>query len=541
MIIQKKESIIIYKADKPFSLMSEPMNDRLNFVYHNFLNNILCIYGDQMHNGSIPVFWTKNIPGTTKRDPHEASTLRELIPNQTYYLILINENKVPIEIPKYVTSQEFLYDNTKIKNCDRANYCYGEPVVGSDTHRSVILTQASGYSYNIDIPIYNLYPNTSYNFSISANYSNWPAKLSVSSGVIERTNTNNIGYTSGIIRSVFSYLPDELNLSNSIPYSPISINDISYTKNIFSILNLSVLSDNHLLIKDTINIKCEDCLPIGQAIDSPKIVLSSKKNTKENIVSLSGVNNLSTSIFVSYDKLDPSKTYELEFTSLGSNWPSFIGPKNISLQPQKVYSSSGATYASGSVEAVFRFSPISHPSDGWSNLSYDLDNSYNEKFITQNIYTVLEARLKDNNTFYADSLIIRGIDNVPPTSHCVDELVIKFNDTNLLYPKLTSTARPGSELTIDKSCCSKDQILNVSISGACCGDPYNYYFSSSDPLVSIVPISGVTSFGNGSGRVSCVYNLNGSPGTSIDIRLQDPKNNQFATDSIIVRCKDALI
>lgn len=541
MIIQKKESIFVYKADKVFNLMVEPLNNRLNFVYHNFLNNVLCIYGDQKRNGSIPIFWTKNISGTTRRDPHEASTLRELIPNHTYYVLLVNENKIPIEIPKHITSQEFLHDDTKINGCEIIDYCAGEPVIGSDEHRGVVLTQASGYSYNINIPITNLYPNTPYRFAVTTNYSNYPAKLSTSSGTIERTTTNNIGYTSGVIRSVFSYLPGESDLSNSIPYSLIDTNDPFYAKNIFSVLNLSVFSeDNNLLIKDTINIKCNDCLPTKKLADSPKLVLSNKEDTKTNIVSLSGLNNLSTSIFTSYDKLDPSRTYEIEFNSLGSNWPCFIGPKNITVQPQKLYNVSGVTYASGSVESVFRFSPVSNPSEDWSNLAYDLDSCHKEKFITQNIYNVLEAKLKDGNIFYSDSLIIRGIDNISPETYCVDKLVMKFDSTSLLYPNLTSTSRPGSELTIDKSCCSRDQVLNVSISGACCGNIYNYYFSSSDPLVSIAPISGVASFGDESGRISCVYNLNGRPGASIAIKLQD-SNNQFATDSVIIRCKDALV
>jgi hypothetical protein len=541
MIIQKKQSIIAYKADRSFNLMREPLNDRLNFVYHNFLNNVLCIYGDQKKNGSIPVFWTKNIVGSTNRSPHESSTLTELSPNQTYYILLINENKIPIEIPEHITSKEFLQTESIESNCELTDYCDGQPVIGSTSHRNIVLTQASGYSYNIDIPITNLYPNTSYDFSITSNYSNWPAQLSTTLGSIERASlTNNIGYTSGVLRSVFSYIPSGSSLSNSIPYSGIDTNDVFYTKNIFSILNLSIYSDNKLLIKDTINIKCYDCLPIDK-IDNPTITLSQKEGIKTNVVQLSGINNLSTSVFATYDKLDSTKTYELEFDSLGSNWPCFIGPKNIFVKPQKLYSVSGITYGSGSVEAIFRFSPISNPSGSWSNLPYNLDSFYNEEFIKQNLYNNLQVKLKDVDNIYSDSLMIRGIDNISPETQCVDKLVIKFDNSNLSYPVLTTINRPGSEFTLDKTCCSKDQILNISINGACCGSNYNYYFSSSNPSVSIAPSSGVVAFGDGSGRVSCVYNLNGVPGATIRFKLQDSKNNQFATDDIIVRCKDALV
>jgi hypothetical protein len=293
-----------------------------------------------------------------------------------------------------------------------------------------------------------------------------------------------------------------------------------------------------LLFSDQMDIRCNGCLP-NKNREKPIFKLSNEKG------SFSDVNEIlctgTKSIFINYSGLDPSKVYSFGFFSVASNWPAKISPKTQEIKPEILYvdSESNMVYGSGSIETYFKFSPVYNPFGSWPNLQYNLESFYKEKFIENNIYNILSLSIDESSeNIYKDSIIVRG--NIKSENEdCIDSLYVKFDDTNNIYPSggLTENNRPGSEINLsNKLCCNQDQILTATISGACCGKEYNYRLYNSNPLVSITPLSGTIAFGDGTGKIAAIYNLNNRPGTTVRLVISDPVNNVYAVDNIILRC-----
>jgi hypothetical protein len=304
-------------------------------------------------------------------------------------------------------------------------------------------------------------------------------------------------------------------------------------------MNCNISSNNCDAITDIINIKCNDCLPnfyrdcATISLDSGNIILSGKGNT-------------STKLNIVYDKLDPSKNYSLSFESLGSNWPCRVDPPFAIIKPDNLYndSNSNIVYGSGSIEASISFIPRLYAAS-WSNLDYSLDSFLvGNEFNSNDLYCILKASLSNASNgkcpVSSQSNIIECRDCLPHIPNCIENVVLQFHNSSLEYPTLSSLVRPGAEFSVDMDCCDNDHVLTVDISGACCGDEYAYTFSSSNSLVDISPASGNIAFGNGTGRISAVYNLNNRPGSSIKFRLIHKETDLKAMDHVLVRCPDKI-
>lgn len=545
MIIYSKNTIFKYDGETSFNLFNPPKNLKDRSDYYKFINNVLYIYGPTKFDETIPVFFTKVIPSTTQREPDTNSTLQSLDPEKTYYVVLLSEENLPLNIPKNISSEEFLnsdHCNNKIE-CDQSISCYGNPIIADKSYKNIELNDK--YIYDINLEINNLYPSQTYFYEIKPVYSNWPAKLSSFSGYIQgHDHINQSGFTNGIIKSLFSYYPSGDNYANSIPYdSNIDIDSNFYYKNIFSILDISLYSENmDLLLNDTINIKCNGCLPNTNR-KQPKFKLSNIPGSFEDLneVSCSG----SMPIYINYSGLDPSKTYTYGLFSAGGNWPCKIVPKTQTIRPESIYedSESKMIYGTGVIETNFSVSPVYNPFDSWTNLQYILEPFYDEKFIDKNIYTILSLSVNESsNNIYRDSILIKS--NIESKNEdCIDSLYVKFDNTDNIYPSggLTENNRPGSEINLsDSLCCNKDQILMATVSGACCGKIYDYRFYNSNNLVSITPLSGTISFGNGIGKIGAVYNLNNRPGTTVRLVVSDSTTKVYAVDNIILRCPNKI-
>ncbi len=546
MIIYSKTAIFKYDGETSFDLFNSPQDSKGKSEYNKFINSILYVYGQTKFDGTIPVFFTKIIPSTTQREPDRGSTLSSLDPNKTYYIVLISEENLPLTIPKNIDSEEFLNNHDCHRHdheCNLSYSCYGKPNTIDKSYQNIELSNE--YTYDINLQIDNIYPSKTYFYEIIPVYSNWPAKLSSLSGYLQGSNTTNpSGFTSGIIKSLFSYYPSGDNYLNSIPYdSNIDTNSNFYYKNIFTVLNISLYSeDMNLLFNDQINIKCNECLP-NTTRKTPIFKLS---NILGSFASVSGVYCSGTMpIYINYSGLDPSKTYTYGFFSAGSNWPCKILPKSQTIRPKSMYedNESQMIYGTGVIETNFSMSTVYNPFDSWPNLQYNLEPFYTEKFIDQNIYTILTLSVNESsNNIYRESIVIQG--NIESRNEdCIDSLYIKFDNTDNIYPSggLTENNRPGSEINLsDTLCCNKDQILMATVSGACCGKQYNYRFYNSNSLVSITPLSGTISFGNGVGKIGAVYNLNNRPGTTVRLVVSDPTTNIYAVDNIILRCPNKI-
>ena len=548
MTIYFQNSIFKYGGETSFSLINPPKNIQKISDYYKFINNVSHIYGSTKSDGTIPVFYTKIVPTTTQRQPDPNSTLTSLDPDETYYIVLISKENIPLNIPYNITSEEFLL--SKDQNCNSTPVChndiscYNKPDIVSKDYRDILLTNE--YTYDIDLTVTSLSPSQKYLYEIQPVYSNWPAKLSSLSGYIKESSSelDHLGHTSGIIKSLFSYYPSGTDYSNSIPYDTnIDADSNFYFKNLFSILNLSIYSENmELLFSDNLNIKCNNCLP-NKNRKSPTFKLSNIENSLNDLTEV--VYTGSMPLYVNYSGLDPSKTYSLFFSSVASNWPSRILPKTQNIIPESLYEDpdSNMVYGKGSVVANFTLSPVNNPFDSWPNLQYSLEPFYKEKFIDKNIYNILSLSINESSeSIYKQSIIIKG--NIQSNNEdCIDSLYVKFDNTSNTYPSggLTEINRPGSEINLsDKLCCNKDQILTATISGACCGKQYHYRFYPSNQYVSLSPLSGTMSFGDGIGKVATIYNLNNRPGTTVRLVVLDTTNNVYAVDNIILRCPNKI-
>lgn len=544
MIIYSKNAIFKYDGETSFDLLNPPkIKDTSN--YYKFINSVVYIYGETKFDGTIPVFFTKIIPSTTQRQADQNSTLTSLDPQKTYYIVLSSETNLPIQVPYNITSEEFLsIQYCETPSCSDSQSCYGKPDIIVKDYHNIELN--NNYTYDLNLTVNNLYSYDQYYYEIQPVYSNWPAKLSSLSGHIERSSKDldHLGYSSGIIKSFFSYYPSGENYENSIPYDTnIDINSNHYFKNIFTILNLSIYSKNmDLLFNDNINIRCNSCLP-NKNRTPPIFNISTVPGNfnPEHEVFCSGL----IPIYINYSGLDPSKTYSFSFFSAGSNWPCKISPKINNIIPESLYedTNSNMIYGTGTVVTNFMLSPIYNPYGSWPNLQYNLEPFYQEKFIDKNIYNILSLSINEStNNIYRDSIIIKGsIDS--KYENCIDSLYVKFDDTNNTYPSggLTENNRPGSEINLlDKLCCNQDQILTATISGACCGKEYDYRFYSSNQYVSIAPLSGTIAFGDGIGKIGTVYNLNNRPGTTVRLVILDKTTNTYAVDNIILRCPNKI-
>ena len=531
MIINSPKSIIKYESDTVLDLINPPKGSKTKSEYHNFINNILCIYDTEKYDGTIPVFWTKH-KNDQERIADTNSTLKELKPDNSYYIIALNNNNFPITIP----SVNFVSSLSNIAPNPIKNYC-SESIsidyLGTDIHNIILDSNI----YKIHAQLNRLIPNKNYYYELTPIYSNWPAYIYPQSGFINNNTTDNTNNTSGIINSIFRYYSSGEPYTPTIPYSSIDYSVKHFDENIFSLIKLSIYNDNNnLLLEDTINIRCNKCL--NGPLETPTVSLGhTSENTNNTVV----ISSLSTPLELNYEKLDPKIEYGIEFFTINGNWPSKISPHTSDINPETLYTDEDNQYYKGSIICNFSFLyKYTFTQEDNINLQFFTEPYNQESFISKNLFQHLGVKLIDktnNSIVNTDDIIIQSTSGLKPDYECINNLHLSINDTNYSYPTfLSSDNRPGSEITVDRFCCDKDQLLTVNVSGACCGEPYIYNFYSSNPLVSIQPSSGTVSFGNGEGNIAVLYNLNNRPGTSLMVSLYHPRTNYYLTDSVILRC-----
>lgn len=612
MIINSLKSLFTYNNRESLDLINSPdIDDKTLYTdYHNFINSVSVIYGDQRSDGTIPVFWTKiKNNETLEREADASSTLRHLTYNSSYYVVVLDSTKLPLKVPQPLDSNKFLELNIQQNNETCFNkLCDSKLVITNDSHRNISLTADTGYSTNIHIPISGLLPNTQYTYSIDPIYSNWPNKLTQSSGTVVRNSPiNTIGTISSSIDSKFLYLytDGKNNFNNSLPYDLIDIYQLNHEKNIFSLFSLKIYdSTNNILLIDTINITCNTCVPTQTIIPSPTPTPtitststatpslsavtptpslsygssptptptltatptntvtptpsetpyeSNRKcptiNIREKNIILKDKNN--TSIVADFAYLDPKRQYAYEFSSNKANWPAIISSRKDVISNYVTYYENNILYASGSIVTDLQFN---NNLTAYTNLDYDLPKYSSENFFDDNIFINLQLKLgryRQSSLSYdpivgSDSCF-NTIDNMniiceecvsilDNNKNCTESLVVKIANSDLSYPILSDTSRPGSEILIDEECCNNNNILTATISGMCANNVYGYEWSS-DPIISIMPASGTIVSDNIS-NINTIYNLGHNQIANVKLKIKNLSIGNYIEDNILIRCDD---
>ena len=541
ILINNTESIFTYYGES-LDLMNSPdiSNFKMYNLYHLFINNVLCIYKTNKSNKNIPVFWTI-INNTEKLDriPHPNSTLRRLDNNESYFIKLINNADLPIEIPQPIdiNSISCLNPNESCKNNEQ-NACCSTPYIVGESFRNIQLTDS--YFSNITVPLSGLLPNKKYFYKIDNNFSNWPAKIHPYSGFLERSGpTNDQLELTANLEFVFSYLAEE-DVGNIQVTTP-----TTDTSNIFTFLTLSLWQegcDDKTLLSDTINISCKNCLtslPVFDSLNLDEYSIQSVgdcatiKFDNDNIVTT--VNKTSLKLF--YQDLDISKTYSYIISAKEANWPLSISSNSGILIPKEIYASGNKLYGSGTIDLNLHFNnTYEEPYIGWSNLDYVLDDNFNLKLIKENIYTNLEAKILTNNCSNTDKAMIFCDDCIEDNEYdCIKDANVNIKNTNANYYPL-NVQRPGAEAGIDLSCCPENVDLNISLSNICPEQEYLFRIDSYPPI-DILPNSGSFFSSSNTFEIKALANLGNTPATNIKCNIEH-KNSQYSvSDSMILRCK----
>lgn len=286
MIIRSNNAFIQYTSSQVLDLMKPPSPDsdrNLYSDYNNFIDGIECIYATQKPDGNIPVFRTKIDTTSNSVIPDTESTLRFLIPGESYYFTVNNDSVLPLKIPNPIGLSEFVktvpdvVDSAITQNCCPRISLHTESVSLNFPNRS----------YNIHAKILDALPNEKYSYVFTPVFSNWPAKLTPSSGEIKLPYIpNSMGRVSGNIDAMFAYYDLPVNTQKSIPYT-INSNSSYYINNIFSIINLSIYSNNCKVYDKNIDIYCKACIPPTPMplTPTPTITITPTKTTTPTISS----------------------------------------------------------------------------------------------------------------------------------------------------------------------------------------------------------------------------------------------------------------
>ena len=97
--ITSQYSIQRYTGREAFDLLSAPEGHQAE--WQRLIDNTLSIYGTQITDSSIPVFFTSlSENNTASRIPNINSTLHSLEPGHSYYFIMRSQANLPVVIPE---------------------------------------------------------------------------------------------------------------------------------------------------------------------------------------------------------------------------------------------------------------------------------------------------------------------------------------------------------------------------------------------------------------------------------------------------------
>jgi hypothetical protein len=301
MNIISQFSLTNYTSLSELDLMNIPLaisNDNKKLAeYNRFIDSISTIYGSQTTSGNIPIFWT--VPSGYRYAPSPESTLRKLMPKESYYFIVRDESSLPLNIP-YVSGLLSEQDDTRL------------PTVSFSGNK--ILTDHT-YGY-MEFIIKDLKPYEDYKFKFNHIHANWPCTINPISGIFKPSEPEYV------ISAVLEFCDTSTSHSNDQNLLPFILDGHEIdSKNLYNILNIEISSMSNTsdsIMSDSINMHCNECLGIAQ--NTPTTDVTSSKPTifipevinlisyDKAIVQRDKIQARIDSMYTKLDSLDPSST-----------------------------------------------------------------------------------------------------------------------------------------------------------------------------------------------------------------------------------------
>ena len=547
MIIQSINNIIKYTGAEIFDLLNPPSPDSEGSLYRdyfNFIQSVDFIYGSQdPETYIIPVFNTVSDPTTNKILPDKSSTLRFLVPGQSYFVKIKSSTYLPVQLPTPFGLYDFIYKDYNPNMSEVVDNCCAVVTVDSK------IINMSSNVYSINATINNAKSNEKYYYEFTPVYSNWPANITPMSGYVTTVSEHNQDFAIGKIESTFIYAKELFDDIISIPYTlDKNIKSNYYTDNIFSILNLKVYDPqcNCAIYDDNIIISCDSCV---NSYSCPNISLA---YTSQN----SGKGHISATL----TNLQPNTEYAYEFSTKSANCTARVSPLSGTI----------ITGGEDEIENIYAFFKFCE-NNNFDECNLPSTSLVTDPLIAKTVFQNLIFTLKTDNSelcSVVEKPLLISCDNCfeatdfntsitfsKPTSS--EGGTIRSN-TYYPYPLLDNisyshwlgtTYRPEIEHVIHNGeakaypnssgllvpCCEKSMPLRLEVNNAISGDKYLFDIYSY-PEIDVVPRTGIISFSEGEGNFSVLVNARGQQSSSLHVVLTHEKSNKQASDSTIVSC-----
>lgn len=237
-----------------------------------------------------------------------------------------------------------------------------------------------------------------------------------------------------------------------------------------------------------------------------------------NTVTLSGPpENIYAYVSASVSGLVPGKAYSYAYSPVAANWPAKIIPLSGMLYPIS---------DKDTIDSVFSFCPSTGNCSGC--LPYVPDCDSDKDYVKKNIYSILELKLDSPPSLgcptVADRLTVKCDQCLPPApTPCA-----------ILRPILSFLGSP--KLSLAANCCANPVPVTVNVTNAHPGRLYNYTFQAWPSTVQVIPNSGTAGFGDGSGKLSALVNMNGEQNAVIKCSLSETNNSETFVDFISIQC-----
>ena len=217
--------------------------------------------------------------------------------------------------------------------------------------------------------------------------------------------------------------------------------------------------------------------------------------------------------------LEVGTKYEYQLEVVKANWPVKIMNKKGSFTPgetkENIFAyalfSPTETIAAGDIEDFFPFDP---------------DPFNNEAHARNNLYAIVKISVSpislNSCSPVTDTIAIRCQGCLPQVTEYYP--VVKYNDR--------------AALMMSKNCDNAPVPVVVDCSNFEKGKKYKYTFSLDNTVSTITPSSGHIGFGDGTGQITSILNLQGESPAILKIEVEDEAKGWVSTDFLSVEATD---
>lgn len=233
-----------------------------------------------------------------------------------------------------------------------------------------------------------------------------------------------------------------------------------------------------------------------------------------NNIALSGPpENIYAYLSATASGLIPGKTYTYTYEPITANWPAKISPASGSFIAMRNFDT---------IDSVFSFCPTSGNCENY--FSYTPDPDMNKDYTQKNIYSTVR-------------IVLYPIDG----SDCPimsDTITVKCNKClpGGAYHRPVVNISGSPKLSLNSTCCNNPIPLSAYISSADPGKVYSFVIQSWPDSITMNPASGYASFGDGTGKISTMIDMNNINAGVIKFSLNDQFSNETFVDFTSITC-----